>query len=250
MITFSILVQISDGIGADKRPTRKKGFLGLRGERVDAIESYKQNIKEHDKRVALEREKILKDPKLIMPVAFVSFNLRWAAAVCAQTEQSKNPTLCFCFGILLHDTNCFCAITCKSRGPREGCSLAQASDRSVVVRNVPRVSGHSISENVDQFFQTYHPDHYPSHQAVYNANKFARLVRQRERLQYWLDYNQLKFERHPDKRPTRKVNLKTSSRLKRLSSNQIKTSVIDKLCFTLPQSFRHPIQESKEINCH
>ncbi|KAJ4953008.1 hypothetical protein NE237_029840 [Protea cynaroides] len=77
----------------DKRPTRKKGFLGLWGERVDAIESYKQSMKEHDRRMALEREKILKDPKLIMPVAFVSFNSRWAAAVCAQTEQSKNPTL-------------------------------------------------------------------------------------------------------------------------------------------------------------
>lgn len=44
-----------------------------------------------------------------------------------------------------------------------------------------------------------------SFQAVYNANKFARLVRQRERLQNWLDYSQLKFERNPDKRPTRKV---------------------------------------------
>ncbi|XP_043695357.1 CSC1-like protein At1g32090 [Telopea speciosissima] len=77
----------------DKRPTRKKGFLGLCGGRVDAIEYYKQTIKEHDKRMALERERILKDPKLIMPVAFVSFNSRWAAAVCAQTQQSKNPTL-------------------------------------------------------------------------------------------------------------------------------------------------------------
>lgn len=42
-------------------------------------------------------------------------------------------------------------------------------------------------------------------QAVYNANKYAKLVRKRERLQNWLDYNQLKFERHPEKRPTRKV---------------------------------------------
>lgn len=42
-------------------------------------------------------------------------------------------------------------------------------------------------------------------QAVYNANKFAKLVRKRERLQNWLDYNQLKFERHPDKKPTSKV---------------------------------------------
>ncbi|KAJ9707539.1 hypothetical protein PVL29_002535 [Vitis rotundifolia] len=43
--------------------------------------------------IALERQRILKDPKSIMPVAFVSFNSRWGAAVCAQTQQSRNPTL-------------------------------------------------------------------------------------------------------------------------------------------------------------
>ncbi|KAK6929070.1 CSC1/OSCA1-like, N-terminal transmembrane domain [Dillenia turbinata] len=76
---------------------------------------------------------------------------------------------------------------------------------SVLVRNVPHVSGRSVSETVDHFFQTNHPDHYIGHQAVYNANKFAKLVRKRDRLQNWLDYNQLKFERHPDKRPTSKL---------------------------------------------
>lgn len=75
---------------------------------------------------------------------------------------------------------------------------------TVVVQNIPSINGHSISDSVDQFFQTNHPNHYIGHQAVYNANKFAKLVRQRERLQNWLDYNQLKFERHPDKRPTSK----------------------------------------------
>ncbi|MBA0819977.1 hypothetical protein Gohar_021967, partial [Gossypium harknessii] len=40
--------------------------------------------------------------------------------------------------------------------------------------------------------------------AVYNANKFAKLVRKRDRLQNWLDYNQLKLERHSEKRPTKK----------------------------------------------
>lgn len=34
-----------------------------------------------------------KDPKFIMPAAFVSFKTRWAAAVCAQTQQSSNPTV-------------------------------------------------------------------------------------------------------------------------------------------------------------
>ncbi|KAJ7953375.1 calcium permeable stress-gated cation channel 1 [Quillaja saponaria] len=73
---------------------------------------------------------------------------------------------------------------------------------TVVVRNVPHVPGHSLSDTVDHFFQTNHPDHYLSHQAVYNANKFAKLVRKRDRLQNWLDYHQLKFDRHPEKRLT------------------------------------------------
>ena len=42
-------------------------------------------------------------------------------------------------------------------------------------------------------------------QAVYNANKYSKLVRKRERVRNWLDYNKLKFERHPDRRPTTKV---------------------------------------------
>lgn len=41
---------------------------------------------------ALERERIKDNPKAIMPVAFVSFKTRWGAAVCAQTQQSRNPT--------------------------------------------------------------------------------------------------------------------------------------------------------------
>ncbi|KAH1074866.1 hypothetical protein J1N35_027194 [Gossypium stocksii] len=77
----------------EKRPTKKIGFLGLWGERVDSIDFYKQQIKEFDKRMELERQKVLKDSKSILPVAFVSFKSRWGAAVCAQTQQSKNPTL-------------------------------------------------------------------------------------------------------------------------------------------------------------
>ncbi|PKA53010.1 DNA-directed RNA polymerase III subunit RPC2 [Apostasia shenzhenica] len=74
---------------------------------------------------------------------------------------------------------------------------------SVVVRNIPKIPGHSISETVDHFFRKNHPDHYLGHQVVYNANRYAKLVRQKEKLQNWLDYNQLKFERHPHKRPSR-----------------------------------------------
>lgn len=41
----------------------------------------------------MERERILQDEKCMLPVSFVSFNSRWGAAVCAQTQQSRNPTL-------------------------------------------------------------------------------------------------------------------------------------------------------------
>ncbi|KAI6701818.1 hypothetical protein NL676_010954 [Syzygium grande] len=76
----------------EKRPTKKKGFCGLWGEQVDSIDYYKQQIKDLEKRMAMERQKVVKDPKSILPVAFVSFNSRWGAAVCAQTQQNKNPT--------------------------------------------------------------------------------------------------------------------------------------------------------------
>lgn len=78
----------------------------------------------------------------------------------------------------------------------------RAEQFTVLVRNIPHVSGSSISESVENFFQKNHPDHYLCHQVVYDANKFAKLVRKRNRLQNWLDYNQLKFERHPEKKPT------------------------------------------------
>ncbi|KAK9699000.1 hypothetical protein RND81_08G146700 [Saponaria officinalis] len=77
----------------NKRPTCKTGFLGLWGTRVDAVDFYKEQLNHLDKKLTIERQIILKDPKSVMPVAFVSFNSRWGAAVCAQTQQSKNPTL-------------------------------------------------------------------------------------------------------------------------------------------------------------
>lgn len=42
---------------------------------------------------AIETERAIGDPKAIIPAAFVSFKTRWGAAVCAQTQQSSNPTL-------------------------------------------------------------------------------------------------------------------------------------------------------------
>ncbi|KAJ7550515.1 hypothetical protein O6H91_07G104400 [Diphasiastrum complanatum] len=75
------------------RPTRRKGFCGLWGETVDAIDYHTAQIDQLTKEAAAERERVLGDEKAIMPVAFVSFRRRWGAAVCAQTQQSKNPTL-------------------------------------------------------------------------------------------------------------------------------------------------------------
>ncbi|KAK9716130.1 hypothetical protein RND81_06G212900 [Saponaria officinalis] len=76
-----------------KRPTSKTGFLGLWGKRVDSIDFYKEQLKQLDKTLNMERQRIINDPKSVIPAAFVSFNSRWGAAVCAQTQQSKNPTL-------------------------------------------------------------------------------------------------------------------------------------------------------------
>ncbi|OIW02769.1 hypothetical protein TanjilG_29545 [Lupinus angustifolius] len=75
------------------RPTKKTGFLGLCGNKVDAMDFYTTEIEKLSKDIELEREKVTKNPKSIMPAAFVSFRTRWGAAVCAQTQQSRNPTI-------------------------------------------------------------------------------------------------------------------------------------------------------------
>ncbi|XP_006644293.1 calcium permeable stress-gated cation channel 1 [Oryza brachyantha] len=76
-----------------KRPTMKTGFLGCFGSKVDAIEYYTSEIERIEKEETEEREKIVKDPKSVVPAAFVSFRSRWGAAVCAQTQQTSNPTV-------------------------------------------------------------------------------------------------------------------------------------------------------------
>ncbi|CAO2165137.1 unnamed protein product [Urochloa humidicola] len=78
---------------ASQRPTTKTGFLGCFGSKVDAIEYYKSEIERIENEEAEEREKIVKDPKSVVPAAFVSFRSRWGAAVCAQTQQTSNPTV-------------------------------------------------------------------------------------------------------------------------------------------------------------
>ncbi|CAO2190562.1 unnamed protein product [Urochloa humidicola] len=78
---------------ASQRPTTKTGFLGCFGSKVDAIEYYKSEIERIENAETEEREKIVKDPKSVVPAAFVSFRSRWGAAVCAQTQQTSNPTV-------------------------------------------------------------------------------------------------------------------------------------------------------------
>ncbi|KAG6487546.1 hypothetical protein ZIOFF_056134 [Zingiber officinale] len=77
----------------NKRPTTKTGLFGILGKTVDAIDYYKAEIEKLRKEEAAERERIISDPAALMPAAFVSFKSRWGAAVCAQTQQSSNPTL-------------------------------------------------------------------------------------------------------------------------------------------------------------
>ncbi|KAK8327260.1 hypothetical protein V6Z11_A11G170500 [Gossypium hirsutum] len=75
-----------------KRPSLKTGFLGLWGNRVDAIDFYTSIVERLSRDICGEREKVNSNRKSIMPAAFVSFKTRWGAAVCAQTQQSRNPT--------------------------------------------------------------------------------------------------------------------------------------------------------------
>ncbi|WOL03209.1 CSC1-like protein [Canna indica] len=77
----------------NKRPTTKTGLFGLIGQTVDAIDYYNTEIEKLLAEEAAERERIVSDSNSIMPAAFVSFRSRWGAAVCAQTQQTSNPTL-------------------------------------------------------------------------------------------------------------------------------------------------------------
>ncbi|XP_050381546.1 calcium permeable stress-gated cation channel 1 [Argentina anserina] len=75
------------------RPITKTGFLGLFGKKVDGIDHYTSEFARLSKEIFSERDRITNNPKSIMPSAFVSFKNRWGAAVCAQTQQTRNPTL-------------------------------------------------------------------------------------------------------------------------------------------------------------
>ncbi|KAK1420504.1 hypothetical protein QVD17_22155 [Tagetes erecta] len=75
-----------------KRPTTKTGFWGLWGKKIDAIDYYTKEIEKLNKEEDAERERVIADPEAVVPAAFVSFRSRWGAAVCAQTQQTRNPT--------------------------------------------------------------------------------------------------------------------------------------------------------------
>ncbi|CAH1431757.1 unnamed protein product [Lactuca virosa] len=77
---------------SNKRPTTKTGFWGLWGKTIDAIDYYTEEIEKLSKEELAERERVIGDPKAVVPAAFVSFKSRWGAAVCAQTQQTRNPT--------------------------------------------------------------------------------------------------------------------------------------------------------------
>ncbi|KAJ7972830.1 calcium permeable stress-gated cation channel 1 [Quillaja saponaria] len=76
-----------------RKPTTKTGFMGLWGNRVDAIDYYDAEIAKLTEEEEAERARVTSDVKAVVPAAFVSFKTRWAAAVCAQTQQSSNPTI-------------------------------------------------------------------------------------------------------------------------------------------------------------
>ncbi|KAF9608009.1 hypothetical protein IFM89_004890 [Coptis chinensis] len=78
---------------------------------------------------------------------------------------------------------------------------------TVLVRNVPPDPDETVSELVEHFFLVNHPDHYLTHQVVYNANELADLVKEKKKMQNWLDYYQLKYSRNQSKRPRMKTGL-------------------------------------------
>ncbi|KAG8663422.1 CSC1-like protein At4g02900 isoform X2 [Manihot esculenta] len=78
---------------------------------------------------------------------------------------------------------------------------------TVLVRNVPPDPDESVAEHVEHFFCVNHPDHYLSHQVVYNANNLANLVERKKTLLNWLTYHQNKYERNPSSKPTTKVSV-------------------------------------------
>ncbi|ESQ55963.1 hypothetical protein EUTSA_v10024504mg [Eutrema salsugineum] len=75
-----------------KRPVIKMGFLGCCGEEADGIKYYTSMVESLTREISEEKERLRTGTKSIVPAAFVSFKSRWGAAICAQTQQSRDPT--------------------------------------------------------------------------------------------------------------------------------------------------------------
>jgi len=107
-----------------------------------------------------------------MPVSFVMFDSRWGAAVCTQTQQSKNPTQWltdwapeprdvywqnfaipfFSLSIRRFLIYRICAITCQSWGSWKGCSISEAGNRSKCGKILPSgVSSRFGSEDLSLY---------------------------------------------------------------------------------------------------
>ncbi|AEE83602.1 ERD (early-responsive to dehydration stress) family protein [Arabidopsis thaliana] len=74
------------------RPVIKMGFLGCCGEEADGIKYYTSVVEGLTREISEEKQRLRTGTKSIVPAAFVSFKSRWGAAVCAQTQQTRNPT--------------------------------------------------------------------------------------------------------------------------------------------------------------
>ncbi|KAG0587517.1 hypothetical protein KC19_2G170300 [Ceratodon purpureus] len=69
-----------------------KHWYHLWGAQVDAIQFYTDKIVRLKQEIKAERSKVLMNEKYVVRAGFVSFNTCWAAAVCAQTQQSRDHT--------------------------------------------------------------------------------------------------------------------------------------------------------------
>ncbi|XP_063949304.1 CSC1-like protein At4g02900 isoform X2 [Daucus carota subsp. sativus] len=78
---------------------------------------------------------------------------------------------------------------------------------TVLVRNVPPDPDESVTEHIEHFFCVNHPDHYLTHQVVYDANLLTTVVNNIRSMQNRITYYQNKYERNPTKRPTTKTGL-------------------------------------------
>ncbi|XP_071921404.1 calcium permeable stress-gated cation channel 1-like isoform X2 [Coffea arabica] len=117
---------------------------------------------------------------------------------------------------------------------------------TVLVKNVPPDPDESISETVEHFFLVNHPDHYLTHQVVCNANKLAKLVKEKKRNQNWLDYYQLKYARNQSQRPMMKTGFLGLCGEK-VDAIDHQTAEIERLSKEIPEERERVINDPKSI---